>query len=174
MKNKPALSQRERSAICAAAIDLELLCARLLSHLREPKVTKIRRATERTSLAIELAATVGYRRDSNLRRIVADMATTLLLVRTLHLEGKIGSRVCDYLRRRIDQIVSGVEQMSTTRPDEWSALALPVLEPEVADPEQNPERLLAQAILQRIDEIARSLLTEERPAAEPSESVEPI
>jgi hypothetical protein len=167
-------SQRGRPALCAATLELHLLCLQLLSQIHETKATKIRLATERAAHAVELAA-IGSRREHHLRKAIAEMGTTLLFVRALHLEGKLGLPVSDYLRRQIDQIVAGVEQLRATRPDEWVGLELPPLEAEAIDPSANPERRLAQRVLTRLTEILRKLLAVESPP-EPSSggNLEPI
>ena len=168
------LSQSRRPALCAATLELHLLCLRLLAQLHETKATKIRRATERAAQAVELAAN-DFRRKQNLRKAHAEMVTTLLFVRALYLEGKISLRVCDHLRRQIDQIDAGIEQLSTTCPDEWGGLELPPLEAESVDSSSNPERLLAQRVLTRIAEILRKLLTIESPPEQSTaDNLEPI
>jgi hypothetical protein len=165
-----AFSQRVRPAVCGAALELHLLSLRCLSDARDPKATKILHATERAAVALELAA-VGHRRDDNLRRAQKEMTTSLVLVEALHLIGRINARVCDHLRRRIDQVVSGVEQMIIAPPGECLALELPPLEEEAKELPKDPVRARWRQLIRRVAETARSLLApqeEPQPPAQPT------
>ena len=159
MPTSTAFSEGPLPAVHAAALELHLVAIGWLASVRQrnSKVSRIRRATERTALAVE-AATAGHRRSYHLGRAHEAMVSSLGLFRLLYLEGHIDARVFDQARRRIDQILAGLDQLSAATKEEWLTLELVPLEKEVTDYQAHPEFSRLQSLLARVAEAVRSLL----------------
>jgi hypothetical protein len=141
-------------------MELHLLVRRLFAPLREPVATAARRATERAALAVE-NATSGHRREQNLARALEALDTSMFHFDVLNADDRIDARVHDYLRRTVDQIIDGLEQLTVTPVDEWLRLKLVPLEPDAEEPCKRPEQSRWQGLLARVAEAARLLLPSE-------------
>jgi hypothetical protein len=129
MQTKPFHSERPLPAVHAAILELHIVNIGLLAsvQLRNSEIGQIRRATGRAAIAIE-HATAGHRRRDNLRRAHEAMMTCHGLTQLLHLEGMIDARTYGLVRRRIDQIVSGLEQLGDTNAECWTTIELAPIE----------------------------------------------
>jgi hypothetical protein len=94
------------------------------------------------------------------------MVTCFGLIRVLHVEGLIESRPYNHLRRRIDQIVSGLEQLGEATTEQWPTLELAPLDGESSDSNAAGEGSSLQLLLVRVAETVRSINTDWRPKVE--------
>jgi hypothetical protein len=152
-------------AVHGAIVELHLIIARGLAPVR------IRRATERAAIAVEHAA-AGHRRRYNLQRAHEAMITTRSLMRLLYLEEMIEGGAYHHLRRRIEQILSGLEQLGDAAPERWSAIELVPIDSESSDSGSTAEDSRLQLLRARVAKTVRTILTiramkiEEQPSPE--------
>jgi hypothetical protein len=69
----------------------------------------------------------------------------------------IDRRLHDHLRRSVDQIIAGLEQLKATPADRWLGLKLTPLETEPAEPSASAQPTRIETILERVARVARSV-----------------
>jgi hypothetical protein len=79
------------------------------------------------------------------------------LMRLFHLEDMIERQAYSHVRRRIDQIFSGLEQLSEAPAELWSTIELIPLESESINSSSAAEDSRLQLILARVAETLRSI-----------------
>jgi hypothetical protein len=166
-------SEGQLPAVHGAILELHLIIIRCMASvgLHNYDVARIRRATQRAAIAVEHAAG-GHRRRYNLQRAHEAMITALALMRLLHLEEMIEGRPYHHVRRRIDQILLGLEQLTNTAPECWSAVELVPVDSESNDSDSSAEGSRLALLLARVAKAVRDILTlrpvvtRERPDAE--------
>jgi hypothetical protein len=77
---------------------------------------------------------------------------------TLREHDLIEGTVHDYLRRRVDQIIEGLEQLITMPAHQWLSLRLPALEPEAGEKREDSGAPRWQGILARVAQVTRSFM----------------
>jgi hypothetical protein len=70
----------------------------------------------------------------------------------------IDRQVHDYLRRSVDQIIAGIEQLKTTPDDHWLDLELAPLETNSTGTRETVQPTRLQSVLDRVAKAARSIL----------------
>jgi len=116
-----------------------------------------RRGAERAALAVELATT-GASSERNLEGALTALCTSMFHCDTLCELEIIDRRVHDYLRRSVDRIVAGLEQLRTTPVDQWLGLQLTPLEAEPTEPSETAPLTRFQIILEQVAQAARFFL----------------
>jgi hypothetical protein len=83
----------------------------------------------------------------------------------------IDRRVHDHLRRSVDQIIAGLEQLRTTSEDRWLDLPLTPLETEPTEPGEAAQATRFEKVVERVVQAARSIL--QSPARSPGSGPSP-
>jgi hypothetical protein len=87
-------------------------------------------------------------------------------MRILHVEGMIDARTYGLVRRRIDQILSGLEQLSDANVECWSTIELVPLEIDSKDSNSGAGDSRLQQIMLLAADTVRSILTDRPPGVE--------
>jgi hypothetical protein len=117
-------------AIHEAAREFHLVVRQWIANARAPAsaIGVLAVVTRRARVALEVAAhSQSYRR--HLQRARENMLTCLAEFPTLTDEGYFCDELCREARRRIDQILRGIDQLLATPVEQWLQLELPPLEP---------------------------------------------
>jgi hypothetical protein len=168
MKEKIVDSRSPRPAVYYCARELHFFILRALSGLRDRSAMLARRAAERAALAVELGTADDCPR-RNLPQALTAIRTSMFHCDTLCEQGSIDPQTHDYLRRSVDRIIAGLEQLRGAPSDEWLGLPLAPLETEPSkltersEPAQ-PTRF--QTIVDRVAQAVRSILPSRAPSAE--------
>jgi hypothetical protein len=116
-------------AVHVAAREFHLAVREWIASARAPASAMgvLAVATRRARVALEVAAhSQAYRRQ--LQRARENMLTCLAEFPTLTDEGYFCDELCLEARRRIDQILRGIDQLLTTPVEEWLKVELPPIE----------------------------------------------
>jgi hypothetical protein len=136
---KDPFSERPLPAVHAALIEFQLVLSRRLTEFQLPdsQTAAIERAIERATILLELA-NAGHAPRLHLLRAHKSMVTTFGVMRLMHVKKKIDSQLFDYVRCRIDQIISCLEELKAVPREQWCS---PPPEP----PEARPSDVAARA-----------------------------
>lgn len=150
-------SRQPRPAVYHSAREIHYFILRGLAGIRDRCATLARRSAERAALAVELA-TAGESPGRNLTRALTAIRTSMFHCDTLGALEIIDRQAHDYLRRRVDQLIAGLEALRTTPSDRWLDLPLTPLETETTEPDEAVAPTRFQTVLERVAEAARSIL----------------
>src|SRR6476659_876589 len=128
----PSCSTRPLPAVHAAALELDLLSSRWLVDIQCSAVPKSQRAAESAVIAIELAS-AGHRRKHHVRRAQESAVVCQAAFRLLFARGMLDVRTYDEARRRVDQLLAGLDAVSAAPDKDCASVGLPSLEPEAED-----------------------------------------
>jgi hypothetical protein len=161
------LSERPLPALHGAALETHLVVNRWLAaiKLRDSAVSRIKRLTRRASIAIDVA-TNSQRSGFHLRRAREAILECRAELRILRGEEKIDQRLYDHARRRLDQIIGGIDQLSAKPEEQWFSVELAPLEVEANEPTKAIEFTRLQQILGRVEKAVLSLFPGEPPRRE--------
>jgi len=157
MTKHNSYSRRLRPAVYDCARETHYFILRALKGVRDRNSILARRGAERAALAVELA-TAGDSPGRNVECALTAIRTSMFHCDTLCELKIIDRKLHDYLRRSVDRIIAGLEQLITTPVDQWLSLQLPPLEAEPTEPSEAAPPTRFQAILDRVAQAARSLL----------------
>jgi hypothetical protein len=149
-------SRRPRPAVYYCAREIHFVILRALSGVRNRCAMLARCAAERAALAVELA-TAEDSPERNLARALTAIRTSMFHCDTLCELEIIDRQVHDHLRRSVDQIIVGLEQLRTTPPDRWLGLDLVPLETEPTESRETAQPTRLETILERVARVARSV-----------------
>jgi hypothetical protein len=130
---------------------------------------RVRRVTENAVIALEIAS-LGHRPQHHLRRAQEAVAVCQSAFRILYARGQIDVRVFDEARRRIEQVVVGLDRLSDTPEKDWSSAKLPPLEAPFEQPAVPQSVSAVRDIVVEVSEIERAVneLIESAQASDPA------
>jgi hypothetical protein len=158
--DKPSLTAIPAHPIHAALEKLHLLVRDLLAGVESPEATRMRRATARALVTVEVAA-AGLRRDHHLKVAMEALVSTRAGFRLLFLEGKVAAETVDEARRRINRILTALDGLNAAEGD-WSKVELPALEDAPKDLAQDPTIKGLRRVVARAAAVARAVRERER------------
>src|SRR5581483_2017029 len=135
MPQQTSYPRRPRPAVYHSVREHHYFVLRTLKGLLDRNSMLARRGAERAALAVELA-TAGDLPERNLERALTAIRTSMFHCDTLCQLKIIDRKLHDYLRRNVDQIIAGLEQLMTTPVDQWLGLQLTPLEAEPTEPSE--------------------------------------
>jgi hypothetical protein len=128
---------------------------------RHSRKVRIDRATETAILSVEQAS-LGIREQRHLTAARTAMIRCAGNFRLLRIDDELGTLVYDEARRRIDQIVSALENLMTPATGEPSPTpAMPEMEPAPVDGKFSKSVTDLEALLEQADRVARLLVMTE-------------
>jgi hypothetical protein len=157
-------SRSPRPAVYFCAREVHFFLLRALTQVRNRSAMLASRAAERAALAVDLA-TAGDSPERNLPRARTAIRTSMFHCDTLYELGIIDRRVHDYLRRRVDQIIAGVEQLRSAPEDQWLGLQLTPLESEPTEPSETAHPTRLQSIFERVAQAVLAILPSPAPSS---------
>jgi hypothetical protein len=157
MANDNAESRRPRPAVYNCAREIHFFVLRALAGTRDRSAMLARRAAERAALAVDLA-TAGDSPGRNLAKALTAIRTCVFHCDTLCEQEIINRQVHDYLRRSVDQIIAGLEQLKTTPEDHWLELPLAPIETQSTEATEPRQLTRFQRISERVAQAVRSML----------------
>lgn len=126
------------------------------------------RATIRARGAIKIAGS-GVRRGHHLGMAVESLTWTQNAFEVLLLDRKITPELFDEARRRLDQVLQGIELLSGAGEGNWSTVELPALADPHADLAEDATIKPLRLLVARVTELVRALRKhEDQPAPGPT------
>jgi hypothetical protein len=162
MTTNIAESRRPRPEAAHSAREIHFFVLHVLDGIRDRCATLARRSAERAALAVELATTDDSP-GRNLKRALTAIRTSMVHCDTLCARKIIDRQVHDYLRRRVDQLVAGIEVLKTRAADQWPDLPLPPLEAEPTEESGAAPLTLFQSVMERLAQTVRSVMPRHSP-----------
>ena len=171
MNTEPVLSERPLPPVHERIVELRRMARTWLEALpkRHSRKVRIDRATETAILSVEQAA-LGIREQRHLTAARTAMIRCAGNFRLLRIDEELGSLIYDEARRRIDQIVSALENMMLPKTAESNPTpVMPELAAAPADGKLAKAVTDLEMLLEQADREARRLVTSEAPIVAPAE-----
>jgi hypothetical protein len=170
MRPQISESKRPRPAVYYSAREIHFFVLRALAGIRDRCATLARHSAERAALAVTLA-TAKDSPERNLPRALTAIRTSMFHCDTLCGQEILDRRAHDYLRRRVEQLIAGIEALQAAPDDQWLALPLTPLEPEATEDGEAASPTLLQIILDRVTEALSSILPRQSSSLEEVQAI---
>jgi hypothetical protein len=170
--NKIPFASRPLPRVHEALQSLQVFADQLLKrkNVKVREVARVFRVIERATFAVELGAT-GRRRKYHLDRAQDAVVLTMAIFSQLCLHRTIGAQPFEEVRRRISQIMAGLEALEEIGEGEWASAALPPLDPPADDATQSPAFLTLKRVFETAVEAVDAVVAP--PAAKEPEPTDP-
>jgi hypothetical protein len=151
-----------------ALSELHVLVSQARAEFPSTVAERLLRATMRARGAVKIAGS-GVRRGHHLGMAVESLTWTQNTFEVLLFDGKITPELFDEVRRRLDQVLQGIELLSGAGDGNWSTVALPALAAPPAELAEEPTIKPLRLLVARVAELLLALRKrEQQPAPGPT------
>jgi hypothetical protein len=155
-----------------ALSELHVLVAKGLAQVPSTEAARAIRATFRARGALKIAGS-GVRCGHHLGMAVESLIWTQNAFEVLLLDDRITPELFDEARRRLDQILQGIERLSGVSDGNWSTVELPSLADPPTDLAEAPTLKPLRLLVARVTELVLGLSKRDRPpTSEPTKPKE--